>query len=229
MNEVLAYSVIVLGVASIVTGLAHQRPARTAPVPPPGVPPRVGAPRVVLAVAGLALVTFGVAAVAAPDTAPVAGTSDERPVVAGAREPLPDPTSLPEPHDTWRRLPHDTSAVGAYRRSADGSCARLGVVLQHPVDASRPSIESALRRSAASFEELADDLDGVEPPPRLLNRHHRLVTAVRRTGRILSAADAQLRAGATAGYAVRLEQLGRAVTDLDRQARGLQLPHCRPA
>ena len=217
MREVLAFVAILLGIAGILAGVARGRSARGTPAPAFGARPRRGALPGVLAVAGVAVLVLGVGVAVAPDTEPVAVRSVPAPAAVRGRGPTPSPT------------PFDASAAGAYRRLVDASCAGIGVVLLTPTDASRTSIHAALRATAASFEDLADALDGVEPPPRLLNRHHRLVTAVRRTDRVLTAADAQLRAGAMAGYARQLDQLGGSVTELDRQASGLQLPHCRPS
>ncbi len=217
MRQVLAFLAILLGAAGVVAAVARSLSARGTPAPVPGARPRPGALHGVLAGAGVAFLVLGVGVVVAPGTGPTAVRSAPAPATSRGRE----PTSIP--------MPFDSSPAGAYRRLVDASCAGVGVVLLTPADASRTSIRAALRASAASFEDLADLLDGVEPPPRLLNRHHRLVTAVRRTDRILTDAAAQLDAGAMAGFARRLDQLGRSVTELDRQARGLQLPHCRPA
>jgi hypothetical protein len=221
MRDVLALLSISLGAALLVVVVARVRSGRGGTAPGPGTRSRGGALMTVLAVAGAALLVLGVGVVVAPDTAPVAVRSAPRLAVWRGRAPT--PTSTPTV------TPWDASPVGAYRRSVDASCAGVGVVLLAPVDASRTSIDTALRASAASFADLADVLDAVQPPTRLLNRHHRLVTAVRRTGGILTDADAQLRAGATAGFARQLDRLGSSVTDLDRQARGLRLPHCRPS
>lgn len=221
MRDVLALLSISLGAALLVVVVARVRSGRGGTAPAPGTRSRGGALMTVLAVAGAALLVLGVGVVVAPDTAPVAVRSAPRLAVWRGRAPT--PTSTPT------ATPWDASPVGAYRRSVDASCAGVGVVLLAPVDASRTSIDTALRASAASFADLADVLDAVQPPTRLLNRHHRLVTAVRRTGGILTDADAQLRAGATAGFARQLDRLGSSVTDLDRQARGLRLPHCRPS
>ncbi|WP_323096333.1 hypothetical protein [Intrasporangium sp. YIM S08009] len=217
MRDVLALLAILLGAAGILAAVVRSVSARGTSAPVPGARPRPGALHGVLAVAGVAFLVLGVGVVVAPDTGPMAVRSAPAPAHSRGRQPTPIPT------------PFDTSPAGAYRRLVDAYCAGIGVVLMTPADASRTSIHSALRASAASFEDLADVLDGVDPPPRLLNRHHRLVTAVRRTDRILTDADAQLNAGAMASFARQLDQLGRSVTELDRQARGLQLPHCRPA
>ncbi len=220
MREILAVSAIALGIAGIVAAMAR---GPSGPSGRAATPSRAeerggsGAVRVVLTAAGLAFLTLGIGVVVATDTGPMAALSLPAPTLSRGRGPVPSPS------------PRDTTPVGAYRRSADASCARVGVLLRDPVDASRAGIEAALRASAASFEDLADALDGVQAPPSLLNRHHRLVTAVRRTGRIVADAAAELRVGPTGAYAQQLEQLGRAVADLDRQARGLQLPHCRPS
>ena len=218
MRDVLAFSAFLLGTAGLVVAATRATSGRgSAPSPARR---RGGALQGALALAGVALLVLGVGVVLAPDTGPVALRSATPSTWSRGRPSTPTPAPTPA---RW-----DPSPVGAYRRSVDASCEAVDVGLRTPADSSRESIVTALRLSAASYEDLANGLDAVEPPPRLLNRHHRLVTAVRRTGVILRAAAAQLRVGSTGGYADRLAQLPRSVTDLDRQARGLQVPHCRP-